>query len=216
MVVRDGQRVFNPRWLPALDLPGRGLWQRPDAVLEALALFEGATVADVGAGSGYFTEPLARHVGRQGLVYATDVQPEMVDALRERSARRGLENVVVVQAAYDDPTLPPACCDVVFLANVYKEIGDRVGWLRRVRRSLRPGGRLVVIGFRPDAPGVGPPREVRLGRDAVVGEAAAAGFSLVASHALLPRQYFLEFAPAPPTVIGEIRAAGSADPGSSP
>ena len=195
MLERDGRRVFNPRWLPALDSPWRDHWQQPACVLDALALRPGAVVADVGAGGGYFTEPLARRVGATGRVYATDVQDEMLDALRKRAEERELENVAVIRAAYDDPSLPDACCDLVFLANVYKEIDERVAWLRRLRRALRPGGRVAIIGFHPDAAGFGPPREVRLPTRTVEAELHASGFALHQSFDFLPRQYFLVFVP---------------------
>ena len=94
-----------------------------------------------------------------------------------------------------DPSLPDACCDLVFLANVYKEIDERVAWLRRLRRALRPGGRVAIIGFHPDAAGFGPPREVRLPPRTVEAELHASGFALHQSFDFLPRQYFLVFVP---------------------
>ena len=190
-----GHRVFNPAYNRFLDWPGRAGWQKPDEVIRALALREGAVVADVGAGSGYFTGRFARAVGPTGRVLATDVQPEMIRALEKRARDEALANVSVVEAAFDDPALPAACCDLVFLANVYKEISDRPAYLLRVAPALRPGGRLAVIDFRPGVSGFGPPAEVRLPEEQVVAEAAAAGFVLVEQHELLERQYFLVFAP---------------------
>jgi ubiquinone/menaquinone biosynthesis C-methylase UbiE len=193
----EGRRVFNPAYNAFLDWPGRTGWQKPDEVVRALALAEGAAVADVGAGSGYFTVRLARAVGPAGRVLATDVQPEMIRALEERVRKEGLPNVSVVKAGFDDPALPASCCDLVFLANVYKEIADRGSYLPRLAPALRPGGRLAVIDFRPGARGFGPPEEVRIPEEQVVAELAAAGFALAARHEFLERQYFLVFAPAP-------------------
>ena len=194
---REGHRIFNPFYRVFLDAPDRERWQQPDQVIEALALPPGAAVADVGAGTGYFTERLSRAVGPGGRVFATDVQPEMIRALEERVVEQDLRNVSVVRAGFDDPSLPPGCCDLVFLANVYKEIDDRVAYLRRVAPALRPGGRVAIVDFRPDAEGLGPPREVRLSEDVVRGEMAGAGFAQIARFDFLPRQYFLVFGPAP-------------------
>ena len=192
MVERDGHRVFNPAWLPVLDGARRDAWQRPEEVLDALAIPAGAVVADVGAGSGYFAERLARRVGATGRVYATDVQDEMLAGLERRVAGRGLVNVEVVRAAFDDPTLPPACCDLVFFSSVYKEIDGRVAYMAKVRRLLRPAGRVAILEFRPDA-GFGPPARDRLAPQQVARELAEAGFRQVAIHDFLPRQYLLEF-----------------------
>jgi FkbM family methyltransferase len=194
MVEREGHRVFNPAYLPYLDSPLRDEWQQPEAVLDALDIPEGAVAADVGAGSGYFAERLADRVGPAGLVYATDVQDEMIEALERRVAERGLDNVRVVHAAFGDPTLPEGCCDLVFFSSVYKEIDDRVAYMKKVARVLRPGARVAIIEFRPGARGVGTPPADRLAPEEVTQELAAAGFALLATHDFLPREYMLVFA----------------------
>ena len=193
MVERNGHRVFNPAYVPFLDSSRRDAWQRPEAVLDALAIPEGAVVADIGAGSGYFAERLAARVGPTGLVYATDVQDEMIEALEQRVAERGLANVRVLLAAYDDPTLPEACCDLVFFSSVYKEIDGRVDYMKKVARLLRPGARVAILEFRPGASGFGPPTEDRLAAEEVAEELAAAGYALAATHDFLPREYLLVF-----------------------
>ncbi|NNL86734.1 MAG: methyltransferase domain-containing protein [Myxococcales bacterium] len=192
MVEREGHRVFNPDYLPWLDHPRRDAWQQPEAVLDALDISEGAIVADVGAGGGYFAERVAARVGPAGRVYATDVQDEMIEALERRVRERRLDNVRVVRAAFDDPTLPAACCDLVFFSHVYKEIDNRVDYMKRVARVLRPGARIAILEFRPGAPGAGPPPGERLTPETVSRELADAGFALVASHDF-PRQYLLVF-----------------------
>jgi SAM-dependent methyltransferase len=203
----EGRRVFNPLYSVFLDAPERETWQRPDEVIRALALPEGAVVADVGAGTGYFAVRFARAVGPRGRVLATDVQEEMLSRLEERRREEGLANLEVLRAGFDDPSLPAACCDLVFLANVYKEISGRVAWARRLLPALRPGGRLAVIDYRPEATGVGPPREVRLAEARVRAELAEAGFVSVASHGFLARQYFLVLAPLAERA-GVVAAAG--------
>ena len=197
MVEREGHRVFNPFYLGYLDSASRDAWQHPERVLDALALAPDAIVADVGAGSGYFTERIARRLDEGGLVYATDVQPEMLERLRERVADTGLENVVVVAARFDDPSLPQGCCDLALFSSVYKEIDARVAYMQKLRGVLRPGGRVAILEFRPDARGPGTPRADRLPAERVIEELAAAGFALREQHDFLERQYFLVFAPQP-------------------
>ena len=193
MVEREGHRVFNPFYARFLDSGERDRWQQPERVLDTLALAPDAVVADVGAGSGYFTERLARRLAPHGRVYATDVQPEMLERLRERVEQQALGNVVVLEAAFDDPSLPEACCDLALFSSVYKEIDDRVSYMAKLRTRLRPGGRVAILEFHPDAPGAGPPVADRLAPEQVEWELRAAGFALRARHDFLPRQYFLVF-----------------------
>ena len=175
--------------------PPRDIWQQPDEVVEALEIEPGQVVADIGAGNGYFVDRLSAEVGADGRVYATEVQEIMLRDLRARVEENGLSNVEVVHSAFDDPSLPEACCDLMFFANVYKEIQDRVAYMRRVRKTLRSGGRVVILGFRADIRGPGPPAEVRLHSERVVEELASAGFTLRDRHQFLSRQYFLVFEP---------------------
>jgi arsenite methyltransferase len=194
LIERDGHRVFNPLYLFYLDGRSRDSWQQPERVIDALALAPDAVVADVGAGSGYFTERFARRVGAGGFVYATDVQEEMLDRLRARVTRKRLANVSVVIARFDDPSLPEACCDLVFLSSVYKEIDERIAYMEKVRRVLRPSGRVAILEYRPDWQGVGPPPEDRLSPETVTQEMDAAGLELREQYGFLERQYFLVFA----------------------
>jgi SAM-dependent methyltransferase len=194
MIEVEGRRVYNPEWAWALEVR-RSSWQKPEEVMRALALPETAVVADIGAGGGYFAERFSRSLP-SGHVFATDVQDGMVERLEARVRDRGLENVTVIRGRFEDPGLAPACCDLVFFSSVYKEIHGRVEYMRRVRPVLRPGGRVVILEFRPGSPGPGPPDSIRLTPDAIVEELRLAGFGLVESHDFLPRQSFLVFAPA--------------------
>ena len=194
MVEREGHRVFNPAYLPYLDSSLRDGWQEPEAVLDALDIADGGVAADIGAGGGYFAERLADRVGPEGLVYATDVQDEMIEALERRVSERGLDNVRVVRAGFADPTLPEGCCDLVFFSSVYKEIDDRVAYMKKVVPLLRPGARVAILEFRPGARGLGTPPADRLAPEQVTRELDAAGFDLVATHDFLPREYILVFA----------------------
>jgi ubiquinone/menaquinone biosynthesis C-methylase UbiE len=194
MIEREGRLVFNPNYYPLIDGRFRDGWQQPDAVLGALSLAPSAVVADVGAGGGYFTERFSRAPNVER-VFAVDVQDEALDRLEERVRERGLENVTIVRATFDDPGLAPACCDLVFFSSVYKEVEGRVAYMERVRRLLRPGGRVAILEFLPDAPGAGPPPELRLAPDEIVSELDAAGFELVESFDVVETQSYQVFEP---------------------
>jgi SAM-dependent methyltransferase len=181
------------KWAQVFDDPERDAWQKPHEVIEALALKPDARVADLGAGTGYFSARLANMLG-QGRVYAVDIEPDMVRYLGERAEREHLKNLVPVTGRADDPKIPEKV-DLVLLVDVYHHIEERVAYFRRLRDSLRPGGRVAIIDFRLDSP-QGPPRAARLGPEAVVAEMRSAGYAVAAEHAFLPRQYFLIFRPA--------------------
>ena len=180
------------KWAHVFDDPERDAWQKPHQVIQALALKPDAAVADLGAGTGYFSVRLARMLPK-GTVYAVDVEPDMVKYLGERAAREKLKNMVAVAAAPGDARLP-AKADLVLLVDVYHHIGERERYFRALADSLKPGGRLAVIDFRLDSKR-GPPRDVRVAPERVKAELKAAGYTLVAEHAFLPDQYFLVFAP---------------------
>ncbi|HEY1290691.1 MAG TPA: class I SAM-dependent methyltransferase [Burkholderiales bacterium] len=180
------------KWSHVFDDPERDAWQKPHQVLQALALKPDAVVADLGAGTGYFSARLANMFPR-ATVYAVDVEPDMVKYLGERAKREGLKNLKPVAARAGDAQLP-AKVDLVLLVDVYHHIEDRERYFRKLAASLKPGGRLAVIDFRLDSP-EGPPKEARIAPDRVKAELSAAGYSLVAEHGFLPRQYFLIVGP---------------------
>lgn len=179
------------KWARIFDDPEREAWQKPDEVIRTLRLPADAAVADIGAGTGYFAVRLARAIPK-GRVYAVDAEPDMVRYLGERAKREGLANLVPVQAGPDDPKLP-ALVDVVLLVNTYHHIPGRVEYFRRLRGSLKPGGRVAIIDYRPDAP-MGPPPAARVPPSTVTEELGRAGYVLVGRHGILPHQYFLVFA----------------------
>jgi len=184
--------------LSKLDWPpfGRDGWQHPDAVVSALGVKPGSRVADLGAGEGYFVPHLADAVGLEGRVYAVDVEAEIVDALAERFADRG--EVVPTLGDFDDPKLPDGAIDVVLIVNTFHHIDERPDYLRRLRRDLRPDGRIAVIEPDGDLRGV-----LALALDEghtssaadVVREMQESGYALVATHDFLPVQIFEVFAP---------------------
>jgi SAM-dependent methyltransferase len=180
------------RWAHVFDDPARDAWQKPHEVIEALALERGAIVADIGAGTGYFSARLSRMLPK-GKVYAVDLEPDMVRYLGERAEREGLKNLVPVRGGERDANLPEPV-DLVLLVDVYHHIEDRPGYFSRVKNLLRAEARVVIIDFRQDAP-EGPPPATRIAPAQVKSEMARAGYRLLAEKTFLPRQYFLIFAP---------------------
>ncbi len=181
------------RWAHVFDDPARDAWQKPHEVLQALALAPDAKVADVGAGTGYFAVRLANMLPK-GRVYAVDVEPDMVRYLADRAKREKRENMVAVAGADDDPKIPEQV-DLVLMVDVYHHVDDRVRYFRRLASSLKPGGRVAIVDFRPDSP-QGPPRAARIAAERVIDEMKAAGYAVAQQHGFLPNQYFLVFAPA--------------------
>jgi len=147
-----------------LDDPERPRWLPPADVVRELGAFPGMTVADVGAGTGYFTLPIAEAVGPTGRVFAVDAQDAMLAHLRRKLEGRGaITNVVVVHAEAAETGLPSASCDAILLANVWHEFDERAPEVAELNRLMVPGGRLVVLDWRPDhSPPPGPPADHRL------------------------------------------------------
>ena len=130
-------------------------------------------------------------------VYAADIEPSMVRYLRERAAKEGLNNVTAVQAAADQPNLPEPV-DLILIVDTYHHIGDRETYFRKLAKSIRPGGRVAIIDFKPDSP-EGPPKEFRFPLEKFKSEMGKAGYKLAAQHNFLPRQQFLMFEVAGPS-----------------
>ena len=186
-------RLFPPQDLGVLEPPDRDMWQHPDEVMDKLGIAEASVVADIGAGSGWFTIRLARRVGPNGIVYAVDVQQEMITAIQRRATAEGLTNVKPYQGGANDPQLPAASLDAVLLVDSYHEIADRVTYLQNIRKALRPGGRVGVIDFKLEGSGPGPDPEERVSPDIVVSDAKKAGLQLGSQETFLPYQYLLIF-----------------------
>ncbi len=178
------------RYAKEFDDPSRDAWQMPERVIDVLGLKRGQAIADIGAGTGYFSMRLAKSPAAP-TVFAVDIEPAMVAYLRARAAKEGLTNVVAVQATADAPQLP-APVDLVLVVDTYHHIGGRIEYFRRLQRQLRPGGRLAIIDFRKDAPS-GPPVEFRFAPEQITSELSQAGYQLAASYSFLPRQLFLVY-----------------------
>jgi ubiquinone/menaquinone biosynthesis C-methylase UbiE len=177
------------------EAPTRAAWQQPDRVVRALGLRRGQVVADLGAGSGYFSLRLARAVGPRGRVFAVEAEPEVIAVLRDRFETARARNVTPVLGSADDPHLPPGQCDLALVVNVYHHFGDRVAFLRQARRALRRRGRLAVVEWDEHESPVGPPAGRRVSRAAFFREARRAGFTPVAEYRFLPHQYFVVLRP---------------------
>jgi SAM-dependent methyltransferase len=180
------------KWAHVFDDPKRDAWQKPHEVIRALKLSPDAVVADVGAGTGYFSARLATMLPN-GRVYAVDVEPDMVKHLAERAQREGRKNMQAVQGVPDDAKLPEKV-DLILFVDVHHHIDHREQYFRNLRSSLKPGGRVAIIDFRHDAP-MGPPKRSRISSERVKAELSTAGYSLAEEHGFLPNQYFLVFKP---------------------
>lgn len=180
------------RYARSFDDPERDGWQLPDRVIDALALRADGSVADLGAGTGYFTMHLAAAVPR-GTVYAVDIEPAMLEHIRQRTERERISNVVTVQADPASPNLPVPV-DVVLIVNTYHHLPDRSAYFTALRASLRSAGRVAIVDYHRDSP-TGPPPAFRFEASQIEEEMQAAGYRLAARHDFLPRQHFLVFEP---------------------
>lgn len=178
------------KWAKSFDDPERAKWQKPDEVIAALALKSGDKVADIGAGTGYFAMRLAPKVP-QGMVYAVDLEPKMVAWLADRATKSGISNLTAVQGSVRSPNLPEAV-DIVLLVNVYHHIEKRADYFKGLQKSLRPGARIAIVDFKPEAER-GAPKHMRMAAAAIEKEMAAAGYRRSGSHGFLPHQNFQVF-----------------------
>jgi ubiquinone/menaquinone biosynthesis C-methylase UbiE len=186
-------RLFPPEDLGLLESPDRDVWQKPERIMDALGIADGAKVADVGAGGGWFTVRLARRVGPNGRVYAEDVQPQMLEATQRRATREGWENVIYQKGTATDPMLPTSALDAVLIIDAYAEIPNPLLFLKNVHASLKPGGRVGIVDYKRHGGGPGPDG-ARPDPASVEEVARAAGLRLVARENFLPFQFFLVFA----------------------
>ncbi len=196
----DGKEVTRARRTPAAPMSYRGAYwleredredeERPDQVLEAMGLVPGDVVADVGAGSGYYTRRVAKKVVPGGKVYASDIQPEMLALLEQLAAEEGVGAIETVRGTSTDPRLPEGSLDWILLADVYHEMEAFELMLVRMRESLAPGGRVALLEYRKEdgsADHIRP--EHTLSVREVLAEWKPAGFELEALHEFLPSQH---------------------------
>jgi SAM-dependent methyltransferase len=173
-------------WSRVFDDPARDEWQKPDQVIDALALAPNAKVADIGAGTGYFAARIAKRIP-DGVVWAADIEPDMVRFLGDRAKRESLPNLRPILSMPDDANLPEPV-DLALVVDTYHHLPAREAYFAKLRTA-----KLAIIDFRTDSP-IGPPLEYRIAPEGVTRELGAAGWQRVASHDFLPNQYFLVFA----------------------
>ncbi len=180
-------------YIGALEDPKRDLYQKPREVLAALKIKPGEVIADIGAGSGYFTFRLAQHVGKQGKVYAVDVSPDMILHLNRRIRDLKAANVVTVLADPDDPLLPEGSVNRFFFSDSWHHIENQSKYLALMKKLLKPGGEIVMIDFQKKELPFGPPMQMKIAREDLVKQMESNGFRLTKEYTFLPYQYFLEF-----------------------
>jgi ubiquinone/menaquinone biosynthesis C-methylase UbiE len=186
-------RLFPPTKLGDLEGPDRDAWQRPDRIMDELGIGEGSVVADLGAGGGWFTVRLAARVGPNGRVYAEDIQPEMIQAIRRRVQRLEYRNVEPVLGTALDPRLPRGVLDAALIVDAYYEMEQPVTLLKNLATSLKPAGRIGIVNFKKDGEGPGPPMEQRIDADRVIRDAVNAGLKLQSRGDFLRYHYLLVF-----------------------
>ncbi|HWW84616.1 MAG TPA: class I SAM-dependent methyltransferase [Vicinamibacterales bacterium] len=191
-------RLFRAEDLGLLEEPDREQWQKPDQIMDALKIADGSVVADLGAAGGWFTIRLAKRVGPNGLVYAEDIQPLMLEVIERRVQRENQTNVKTVLGTANDPRLP-AGLDAALIVDAYHEMDDPlkpdaiVTLLRNLAQSLKPQGRIGVVDFKAGGGGPGPAREERPNPESVIKAAEAAGLQLIDRHEANEFQFLLVF-----------------------
>lgn len=179
------------RYAKSFDNPARDAWQMPDRVIAALGLKAGESVADIGAGTGYFSVRLAKSATAPK-VFASDIEPNMVKYLQHRAMKEGLKNVTAVVAKAESPNLPEPV-DAILIVDTYHHIPNRVAYFSALKTSLKSGGRLAIIDFKKGSP-EGPPEQFKFTPEQISGELSKAGYRLQTQHDFLPRQMYLIYA----------------------
>jgi SAM-dependent methyltransferase len=189
--------VMGYQGAPWLERGERDEEEAPDVALNVLKIPKGASVADIGAGSGFMTVRLAARVGPTGRVFANDVQPQMLNILARRLSNSKITNVTLIEGTFGDPKLPPASVDLVLMVDVYHELSQPQAMLRHLREALKPGGRLVLLEYRKEDPTVPIKPEHKMSVAEAKIEVEAEGFTLAKVDEALPRQHILIFTAKP-------------------
>ena len=179
---------------PWLIRPERDEEERASESFQQLKLTEGMNVCDLGCGNGYWTLPIARDVGKDGKVYAVDIQREMLQKLRQRSSKYKLDNIKPVLGKVDDPNLPANKMDLVLMVDVYHEFSHPESMLWGIRRSLNSKGVVALLEYREEDPGVPIKPLHKMSKRQIMKEYGANGFKLVREYNKLPWQHLMFFA----------------------
>jgi len=178
-----------------LDRPEREEEEQPDKALQAIGFRRGMVVADVGAGSGFMSFKMSKLIGPSGKVYAVDIQPEMLEILNKRARENKIANVETILSTDRDPKLPAGALDLILLVDVYHEFSHPQEMLDRMRESLKPNGRLVLLEYRKEDPTVPIRPEHKMSVAEVRAELEPEGFQFDQTIEVLPRQHILIFRP---------------------
>ena len=196
---KSQRRLFPPLNLGVLEGKDREQWQKPDQIMDALKIADGSVVGEIGAGGGWFTIRLARRVNQNGIVYAEDIQKEMLEVIRRRVQREGLNNVVhTILGTTKDSRLPHGL-DAILIVGAYHEMENPVAVLKDAAESLKPQGRLGIVEYSPGAGGPGPDPEQRVDQETVIKGAMAAGLQVISQEPVPPFMFMVVLGkPAPP------------------
>jgi SAM-dependent methyltransferase len=192
------RRAWARGYTELLERPDREDVQKSPEIMKTLGLRPGERVADIGAGTGYFTFQIAEAVGPSGTVLALDIAPEMLEYLDLRVKARKATNVTLRRVASDDPQLAPASVDTILMIDAIHYVKDRVAYAKRLRPALAPNGRVVIIDYRPKPMSErpwGPPPEQQFPKEQLDREMAAAGFKVSKAFDFLPEQFFVIYVP---------------------
>lgn len=171
------ERTFLASSAHKLEDPRRLEWLPPAELLKVMRPLTGTIVADIGAGTGYFTLPLAQTPDGPDLIYAVDIQPEMLSLLKNKLLPATSEKVRLIEGTAARTNLPDASCDHLLLANIWHELDERSAVLAECRRILRGNGRIAILDWSPDVDATfGPPLHHRIASSAAAGELEASGF----------------------------------------
>jgi 2-polyprenyl-3-methyl-5-hydroxy-6-metoxy-1,4-benzoquinol methylase len=188
--IADVMGAGGAAWLTR---PERSEEENPDLAVSLLGLEPGMTVADIGAGVGYFSVKMARKVGPDGIVYATDIQPKMLEYLEAYARQNQVENIRAVLSEPDDPKLPAGTIDLVLLVDVYHEFSHPSEMLQGIRRALKPDGRVVLLEYRKEDPDLPIKEDHKMSVKMVKKELEPEGFQFDELITSLPRQHILIF-----------------------
>jgi len=188
---QKGQRRLFPQLnLGVLEGKDREQWQKPDQIMDALKIADGSVVGEIGAGGGWFTIRLAHRVSQNGIVYAEDIQKEMLEAIRRRVQREGLTNVRTILGTTKDSRLPHGL-DAILIVGAYHEMENPVAVLKDAAESLKPQGRIGIVDYSPGAGGPGPDPDQRVDRETVIKGATAAGLQVIAQEPVPPFMFMV-------------------------
>lgn len=192
--VKDRDHPFDDidLYVKRFEDPERVTWQKPDAVVAMMKIANGDTIADIGAGTGYFTRRFAKAAAPKGVAMGYDIQPGMVVYMKKDAAKLKLANYRAELIDAQKPRLPGNYFSVIFICNTYHHISDRVPYITLLKKALKKNGRFVIVDYQKHSKH-GPPAKIKLARQEVIDEFVKGGYRLLREEDFLPEQYYLEF-----------------------